>query len=162
MAVYPGDPEVSIEPVLTIEEDGWEMRRVQINTHDGTHVNVPAHAVRDAKTLDDYSLGSFCGNAVIYHPDIPLVCETGVIFRDHNICQQIAEQIKQVRPRFVGLCSKFVIDEGIEREILNQGIILYENLANTEQLPDEFMFYGMPLRIRASDGSPVRAFAVVE
>ena len=39
MPVYPGDPETLIEPVLTLDRDGWEMRRLQINAHDATHVN---------------------------------------------------------------------------------------------------------------------------
>lgn len=69
MPVYPGDPEASIELIQTVEKDGWNMRRIQMNSHDGTHVNAPVHAFSGEKTLDDYSLESFCGKACIYDLD---------------------------------------------------------------------------------------------
>lgn len=162
MPVYPGDPEVSIELVQTHEKDGWDMRRIQINAHDGTHVNAPIHMVPGGKTLDDMSLDMFCGSAHIYSPDVPMNKDRGVIFRDQNIDRDIAEQIKKVRPRFVGLSSAFEWDVEIEKDLLKEDIVLFERIANTDQLPDEFMFYGMPLKIKDGDGSPVRAFAVIE
>ncbi len=162
MPVYPGDPEASIELVQTLEEKGWNMRRVQINTHDGTHVNAPIHGIETGKTLDDYSLSSFCGRAVLYKSGIVMTPDVGVIFRDQNIDESTVAQIKKERPHFVGLSSVYEIDERIEKELLKEDIVVFERLANTEALPDEFMFYGMPLKIREGDGSPVRAFAVVQ
>lgn len=162
MPVYPGDVEASIEPVQTLEKNGWEVRRLQIHSHDGTHVNVPAHGVAGGKRLDEYSLDDFCGKAVIYENAWSLTTDVGVIFRDQNIDTAIAQNIKVARPRFVGLSSTFEFDVDIERDLLAAGIISYEQLANVEQLPQEFMFYGMPLHIRDGDGSPVRAFATFE
>jgi kynurenine formamidase len=46
--------------------------------------------------------------------------------------------------------------------LLEAGIISFENLANTEKLPRAFTFYGMPLNIKDSDGSPIRAFALLD
>src|SRR5215467_1437008 len=66
MPVFPGDPEVSIETIQTFERDGWNMRRIEMNSHDGTHVNVPIHGTANGKTLDDYTLSDFCGSAEIY------------------------------------------------------------------------------------------------
>lgn len=162
MPVFPGDPEVSIELVATIEKDGWNMRRMQVNTHDATHVNVPIHMVEGGKNLDDYPLETFCGPAKIFNPDVPMEPEFGYIFRDQNIDMAIAEEIKKVKPRFVGIASEYEWDIGIEKDLLAAGIIQYERLANTAVLPESFLFYGMPLRIRDGDGSPVRAFAVID
>lgn len=162
MPVFPGDPEVSIELVATIEKDGWNMRRMQINTHDATHVNVPIHMAVGGKNLDDYTLENFCGPARIYSSDTPMEASLGYIFRDRNIDVAIAEEIKRAKPRFVGIASEYEWDIEIEKDLLVAGIIQYERLANTRELPDSFFFYGMPLNIREGDGSPVRAFAVVE
>src|SRR3989344_4707428 len=85
MPVYPGDPEASIELIQSIEKNGWNMRRIQINTHDCTHVNAPIHGIQGGKNLDDYPLESFSGKAVIYDPAVPMSSECGVIFRDRNI-----------------------------------------------------------------------------
>jgi kynurenine formamidase len=162
MPAYPGDPQSSIELVQTIRDHGWELRRIDISSQQGTHVNVPSHAVAGGKTLDDYSLSDFCGNARIYRPDMPMSPADGVLFRDQTIDDRIAEEIERRQPRFIGLSCKYDFDAVIEKELLAAGIISFENLANLHELPDSFMFYGMPLRIRAGEGSPVRAFAVVE
>ena len=162
MQVYAGDPEASIELVQTIKSNGWDVRRIQINSHDGTHVNVPSHGIVGGKTLDDYSLSDFCGRARLYKPHISMSPREGVLFRDQNIDKAIAEIIKRFRPKFIGLSSLYNFDEAIEKDLLTAGIISFEGLANLDKLPDTFEFYGMPLHIRAGDGSPVRAFAVIE
>lgn len=162
MPVYPGDPEVSIELVQTHEKEGWDMRRIQINAHDGTHVNAPIHMVPGGKTLDDMPLDLFCGPARIYSATSPMTNEIGYIFRDQNIDQKIAEDIKKTRPRFVALSSAFEWDVEIEKDLLKEDIVVFERIANTDQLPEEFEFYGMPLKIKEGDGSPIRAFAVIK
>lgn len=78
-----------------------------------------------------------------------------------NIDRELADWIIETRPHFVGLSSEYEIDVEIEKEFLAADIILFERLANTDQLPESFMFYGVPLKIREGDGSPVRAFAIV-
>lgn len=44
------------------------------------------------------------------------------------------------------------------------GLSHYEWLVNLDQLigKGEFLFYGIPLKLRNGSGSPVRAFAVIE
>ena len=36
MPVYPGDPEVNIKPIFTVEKDQWAVNGIQMVTHDGT------------------------------------------------------------------------------------------------------------------------------
>lgn len=162
MPVYPGDPEASIELIQTITKDGWNMRRIQINSHDGTHVNAQIHGVENGKNLDDYDLGQFCGQARIYNPTIPINSDEGVIFRDRNIDKDITEEIKRAHPRFVGLSSNFEFNVDIEKEFLKDDLILFERLANLDKLPETFKFFGVPLKIKDGDGSPIRAFAVID
>ena len=162
MPVFPGDPEVSIETIQTFERDGWNMRRIEMNSHDGTHVNVPIHGTANGKTLDDYTLSDFCGSAEIYEPFSPLSTRTGILFRDQNIDATITQKIKTIRPPFVGLSCAFEFDINIERDLLEAGIISYERLRNLDKLPQRFQFFGMPLTIRGGDGSPVRAFALLD
>ena len=63
-------------------------------------------------------------------------------------------------PQFIG----GNITEELERALLGEGIITYTGLINLELIPTEttFMFYGLPLRIKAGDGSPVRAIAIIQ
>lgn len=162
MPVYPGDPEVRIQEIHTIQKQGWNLRNITFTTHIGTHVNVPYHMVQDGKTLDDIPLDSFMGKAVIYTPGMEFYGETGVIFRDQNINKEMTSHMIKTPPKFIGVSAAHEFDIEIEKELLKHNIVSYENLANTELLPNEFFFYGVPLSIKGGDGSPVRAFAQVK
>ena len=136
------------------------MKRIHINTHDATHVNVPIHATQNGKTLDDYSVEDFVGDAVIFETPQDIEPGIGLIFRHQNIDMELAKMIAEKKPKFIGLASTFEFDESVEKYLLAEGIISFERLANTEKLANKFKFYGVPLPIKASDGSPVRAFAI--
>ena len=66
----------------------------------------------------------------------------------------------ECKPGFVG--GNITVD--LERALLSNEIITYTNLVNLELLPKDktFMFYGLPLKIKDGDGSPVRAIAIIE
>lgn len=162
MPVFPGDPEVVIEQQQTFEKDGWNMKRVNINLHDGTHLNVPIHGTKEGRILDSYSIEDFIGKCTIYKKAEDIQNGIGIIFSDQNINLDIAKIIIKNKPKFVGLSSKFEFDVDIEKLLLEKGIISFERLSNTNKLPSEFTFYGVPLKIKDGDGSPVRAFAIIE
>jgi kynurenine formamidase len=162
MPVYPGDPQASIELVHTLAGHGWDLRRLEINSHDGTHVNVPSHMIAGARSLDDYALADFCGPARLYVSGEPMSATEGILFADRNIDPPLVGKIKSARPRFVGLSWRFDFDVEIERGLLDAGVICFERLANLDQLPHRFQFFGMPLKIRGGEASPVRAFAVID
>lgn len=160
MPVYPGDPEVSIEQLQILKKDGWNMKRIHMNGHDGTHVNVPVHCKDDGKTLDDYKIEDFYGVCVIYDDISDIKPEQGVIFTNNNITMELAKKIVKRKPKFIGLSSVFEVDEEIEKYILKNDIVFFEHLANTDKLPKKFIFHGVPLRIKKGDGSPIRAYAI--
>ncbi len=162
MEVYSGDPEVSIKEIHTLEKEGWRLKLLSFSSHIGTHVNVPSHMVKTGKTLDVITLNNFFGECVIYKDSTNLDINTGVIFRDQNIDQKIVDKLVAKPPKFVGLSAKFEFNVDLEKSLLEKGVISFENLVNTEKLPDKFSFYGAPLKIKSGDGSPVRAFAVFD
>ena len=162
MPVYPGDPEVDISEIHKLEKEGWNLRQMTITTHLGTHMNVPYHMVRGGKTLDAFPLDAFFGERVIYNDGMKINHKTGIIFRDQNIDDNITDFLIAHPPKFIGLSKEFDFDVTLERRLLEHGIISYENLVNTDKLPDSFMFYGLPLHIPESDGSPMRAYAIID
>ncbi len=84
------------------------------------------------------------------------------VVRGQAINEELANTIIASKPKFVGLDADFEIDTEIERKILEADIVVFERLTNLKDLPDHFSFFGAPLSIRGGDGSPVRAFAIVE
>lgn len=69
MPVYPGDPEVTIKPALTLERDGVAVTSLRIGTHSGTHVDAPAHTVAGGRTIDDVTLDELVGEALVIRAD---------------------------------------------------------------------------------------------
>jgi len=45
--------------------------------------------------------------------------------------------------------------------LLEKQVLIIENLANLDELPDFFLFLALPLKIRGGSGSPIRAIALV-
>ena len=161
MDVFPGDARPRFDLVEEFADTGWNMRRLEINGHDGTHVNLPLHATAAGKTLDDYELDAFMGDAVLYEPDADITPDKGLIFHATDITWDIARAVVDIGPPFIGLPAKFEFDIAIERWLLEREVISFERLINTEQLPKAFCFHVAPLKIVHGDGSPVRAYAVL-
>lgn len=138
------------------------MHRMEINSHDGTHVNVPRHCVKEGKVIEDYTIDQFMGEALIFYNEDDIQEGVGLIFHHQNIDMSLAKKVAQIRPKFIGLSDQFEWDVPAERFLLKQGIISYERLANTEKLPKKFNFVGVPLLISEGNGSPVRAYAEIE
>jgi arylformamidase len=53
MPLYPGDPEVVIEPKLRLSNgDSQNLTYYGFGSHTGTHIDAPAHLIADGKTVD--------------------------------------------------------------------------------------------------------------
>ena len=59
MTVYPGDPPVAVEPVATVDDDGYRVTGLYLTTHAGTHIDAPAHLLSNGKSLGTYPLETF-------------------------------------------------------------------------------------------------------
>ena len=85
--------------------------------------------------------------------------EIGLFFIE-EVGLEVLDRIISSNPGFVG----GNIREELERELLARNIITYTGLVNLELIPNNktFVFYGLPLKIKSGDGSPVRAIAIIE
>ena len=65
MPVYPG----TVKPVFitdsSIEEAGFLEKKITLCSHIGTHVDAPAHLLKDAETLDSLEIDHFYGPALM-------------------------------------------------------------------------------------------------
>lgn len=162
MPVYPGDPEVEIVELHTLAKEGWNLRQLTITTHLGTHVNVPYHMVASGQKLDAIPIEKFMGKLEKYQPGKDWDMANGLLFCDQPIDHELVRKLIKYPPKFVALAAEFEFDLELEKILLENNIISFENIANTKLLPDVCQFYGVPLLIPGADGSPVRAFAVIE
>ncbi|MBE7519142.1 MAG: cyclase family protein [Thermoflexaceae bacterium] len=66
MHVYPGDPAVDVERVLSIAAgDGMNLTRAGFGLHTGTHVDAPLHFVDGASSVDELPLDALVGPAIV-------------------------------------------------------------------------------------------------
>lgn len=61
---YPGDPPTRIARVQSASRDGWNLNRLELSAHTGTHLDAPRHFFDDGAALDQLPLDQFCGPAV--------------------------------------------------------------------------------------------------
>ncbi|RBQ15194.1 cyclase family protein [Spongiactinospora rosea] len=65
MPVYPGDPEVTVSPALTVGEEGVNVLGLHLGSQSGTHVDAPYHIDDALPDLDMLPLDRFVGRATI-------------------------------------------------------------------------------------------------
>ncbi len=64
--LYPGDPETRIDRYFTIKKgDAFNLRRICMGTHTGTHIDAPAHYLDGAATVDKLDPDIFVGPGVV-------------------------------------------------------------------------------------------------
>lgn len=159
MGIYPGDPEVTIKIKHTYEKEGWELRELSMGSHTGTHVDAFSHMHKNKASIDKIPIDCFFGPAQVVKKTGDWPNNMGLFFREAMDINSL-EQILEKEPSFVG----GEISEDLERALLKKEIITYTGLVNLNRLPfgKTFTFYGLPLKIKDGDGSPVRAIAIVE
>lgn len=63
--VYPGDAVPVFSKAATITKDGCRTTGLALCSHTGTHMDAPAHLLRDGRTLDQMPMSQFSGRATV-------------------------------------------------------------------------------------------------
>ena len=63
MPVWPGTEQPVIIPACTMETYGCRVKKITMYTHVGTHMDGPAHFLKDGTTLDQMRISHFTGPA---------------------------------------------------------------------------------------------------
>ena len=65
MTVFPGGLQPDNKVISTVDKDGWMETRLHMDSHNGTHMDAPAHIFQDGTTLDKIDVINFIGNAAL-------------------------------------------------------------------------------------------------
>lgn len=185
--VYPGDPEIKIEPAGVIERDGWNDHVISVNTHVGTHTDAPLHMIANGKTLDQVPIEQFVGRgrlievgkefdfesikqADIEEGDIVLFRTSmsehyyePVYFEECPVMsEEIANYLVERKVKMVGVDAGSVDNADsfpIHKILLGGNVLIIENLTNLDKLTGkEFTVYALPIKLDI-DGAPARVIA---
>ncbi len=65
ITVYPDTLGPQFEVLNTIEVHGFAEMKMNMVLHSGTHIDAPCHIIKGAKSLDQFPLDKFIGNAIV-------------------------------------------------------------------------------------------------
>ncbi|MEG2176139.1 MAG: cyclase family protein [Oscillibacter sp.] len=65
MPMYPGSSAPVMTATGTLTRTGFRETQIQLSSHTGTHMDAPAHILRDGTYLDVLPASQFCGRAAV-------------------------------------------------------------------------------------------------
>lgn len=186
MAVYPGDPAPRLEQVCDVEREGFRLFELAMGLHTGTHMDGPAHLLRDAPLLSDLPPERFFARGIAFDVsgrreitpdsiglgnvragDAVLFC-TGwgarfgapEYFTEYPVLHsELAAALVEKSVGMVGMDtpSPDTSPFAIHRALMENGILILENLTHLEPLIEAPGFELFALPLRTeADSAPVR------
>lgn len=65
ITVYPDTAPPSFDVISVVDKDGYTEHRLSMLSHTGTHVDAPRHILQNGKSLDQFPMDKFIGDAMI-------------------------------------------------------------------------------------------------
>ncbi len=169
--VYPGDKAPAFRRVSQIENgDMCNVTELEMNAHNGTHIDAPAHFLKDGETIEQIPLDkligectvkSFCGE--IMPDDIrKLSGKEKILFKGEcQLTEEAAEILTECGIHLVGCESQSIalVDAPMKVHliVLGQKIVILEGLDLSKVSDGEYFLFTAPLKLGGSDGAPCRA-----
>lgn len=181
--VYPGDPAPKAEQLVSMAKgDVYNMTALSMCNHNGTHVDAPAHFIRDGKTIEQMPVDTFVGWCYVarHHGDVTaddarrmlrLSAEAGaperlLIAGEATVTPEAAEVFAASSLRLIGNESQSVgpIDApmAVHLALLGRGIALLEGIVLTGVPEGKYLLSAAPLNLAGCEGAPCRAVLVRE
>jgi len=90
MPVYPGTEPPVFTTGCSIEDNGFLEKKMTFYSHTGTHMDAPAHMLKESKTLDQLSLDHFYGKAALV--DVSANRNPIIDIEDLAFCEEMLRQ----------------------------------------------------------------------
>jgi arylformamidase len=158
MEVYPGDPPVSVTPMVL---GGARVSALQLGSHTGTHVDAPLHFVEGGYGVDELPLDALVGEVVVSRQVLP--AERLLLF-DGNLSVDDAQELVDHGLRLVGTDRITIEEEGgdhpVHKLLLGAGVVILETLDLSAVEPGTYQLVCLPLKVEGCDGAPARAILI--
>jgi len=180
---YPGDPKPQKQVIMSMKEGAlYNLTGLSMGVHNGTHIDAPAHFIKDGKTIDEIPLDDFVGTAYVYY-------HNGKI--DSDLADRIIAQAREA----CGYDLKILLIRGraavsfdgaqvlarcgltllgceyqsiatadavipVHRLLLDYGVKILEGLRLDFVEPGRYFLCAAPLKLGNTEGAPCRAFLI--
>ena len=182
-AVYPGDPAPE-RKILSSMNDGdlYNLTALSMCAHNGTHIDAPAHFIKDGQTVDELPLSKTVGYAYVAdHEGIVTAKDAAdIVERARNAMPESARRILIKGKATVSLeAAEVFAGEGIDLlgnesqtvgpedapmavhlVLLGAGVVLLEGIRLGEVPEGVYLLNAAPLSLGKCEGSPARAILI--
>ena len=177
-SVYPGDPRPQRKVLCSMEKgDLYSLTAFSMCAHNGTHVDAPAHFIRDGKTVDAMDLEVFVGPCFVADHEGPVTADDAerilaqaqgtpriLIRGDVTVTEEAAKVFAES-----GIC--LLGNEGltvgpvdtpmaVHKCLLSRGITLLEGILLSDVPEGRYLLSAAPLNLADADGAPCRAYLI--
>ena len=123
-AVFPGDPAPKRDVLADMQKgDVINLTAFSMCSHNGTHVDAPAHFIMDGKTVDQLDLSVFVGDCYVARHEGDVTAEDARRILDHAAKAGASERIL--------IAGKALVTEAAARVFADAGIKLLGNESQT-------------------------------
>ena len=182
-AVYPGDPAPLKEELCSMEQgDLYNLSAFSMCAHNGTHLDAPAHFIKEGKRIDELSLektvglcfvSAHCG--LVEKEDAERILakakaeQEGAQMRilikgQATVSQQAAEVFAKAGIHLLGNESQTVGPEDAPMKthqiLLSRDVVLLEGVRLSQVPEGVYLLFAAPLLLGGAEGAPVRAVLV--
>ena len=177
--VYPGDPAPKGERIASMEEgEVYNLSAFSMCAHNGTHIDAPAHFLKDGKTVEALPLDGFVGSCYVVHhegdmkaKDAECILEKAkkadaseriLIAGKAVVTADAARVFAKAGIRLIGNESQSVGPEDKPMEVhlilLGAGVILLEGIVLKNVDEGKYFLSALPLNLAGFEGAPCRAY----
>jgi arylformamidase len=187
MMVYPGDPEVIIKNYKK-NQNGWNLSHISMGSHTGTHVDTLLHIKDGVGGVESIPPDKFYGTCkVLDLTEIPfgkgiqenhlepfhlepfeiILMKTMNSTTDYKefrqdyifLTESAASFLANKRIKTIGIDYLSIGPRETHEKLLQNGIIIFEGLNLRNIPPKEYIFIGLPIKIKA-EGAPARVILI--
>ena len=175
-AVYPGDPVPEMQALHRISDgEVYNLTAFSMCAHNGTHIDAPAHFLKDGATVEKMDLDIFVGPCyVARHTGDVTAADAGRILQAAGGAQRlllagdlsVTEEAARV---FAAADLKLLGNEGqtvgpvdapmqVHLILLQRGIALLEGIVLSDVPEGRYFLSAAPLKLAGCEGAPCRAY----
>ena len=176
--VYPGDPAPRFETLGDMQKgDLYNLTAFSMCAHNGTHLDAPAHFIKDGKTVDTIDPSAFFGPcAVLRHEgDVTAADARRMLARagelgaprrllvagKATVTAEAARVFAEAKIRLFGNESQTVGPENapmaVHQILLGAEVILLEGVVLAHVPEGKYLLSAAPLKLGGREGAPCRA-----
>ena len=179
--VYPGDPEPPLHELQNIEDgELYKISAFTMCTHNGTHVDAPAHFLKDGKQIQQIGLDSFVGECYVARLQGEVTKEDAekILLKAEQVgakdrillagnlvvSVEAAEIFAKANIKLLGNESQSVgpveAPMAVHLILLKAEIVLLEGIVLTDVEEGRYFLSAAPLNLSTCEGAPCRAYLI--